>query len=939
MSIVFAAVILIVSPVFAEESRNYAVDELVVLNGMQSWGDEGLLDTNHEVIAPGNKSGFSLKFVWEDRPAGFNLWYVGTRLLQPGGVNPADYDRFACDLFVESTDDKATLRIFLKENDGASWICWEHLLKDAPIGKWLHIEVKKDDMVLRLQEGAKKEWNRIDSFVIQPSYGKAVYYVDNIRLLGPSGKEMDIISTADDGFPRDESWNEPIHNPPTGVAYFSYLAKKDLFEAKTPFKFAELLGKFGTSGIGAPTVHELNKSNIAMIGYSNIGGSYAKYLTKRQAWDVNYKGESYNTIPSSVKDFTGSHCAAYAHPVVTQIMREKIDIFAKSGIGVCLLADYTFPWSNGPFGYSDCMINAYREDLAGKDEGLYIRQHGKVRIIHFSDYFYSYNGFRPKPEDIGIRQWNEYTPWKPGVKGEFALSSNVIFYYLRSYEWLKLPDRTGRYYQSKGGQGMWIVPNAESPEGSSDYVFISRSVGSTNLFPEWFGNIGISAEAAYASIPYYLREEADNANNRFSVIFETGATGHAAPYWNWQVAYIASYVLSAISRADDYDNDFMDESTYEVQSNPANEQQFNRFRDGVAKAFAFQQARLESAKRNKAQILCVSERPPSRSVNSIFFAINQPSTLGLGLSRAHFLFDLRDSLDLENVINRYKVLAYSPMSPRVGDFALIRRWLDSKPGRCLITHTYVPTRDARGFWGIVPNTQLGSVDGGRVLGLGRITSTDVKQCKILWAKGVWSKFFKAGEVIKLASGLTKCEQGQAMVMTDAGPIITQAKVGKSRVVYLHFTARDPADPDFLSVSKRIALAVGIESNIKPLCDADDQTLVQAFDIKGGRSVAIWDLPSLKKWDFKYQPGIAPLEYSAPGVEKTVQFPADAKTNYIIYDFWADKQLQVSPTIGYIELKLEDHLTDLYYYGPDSPNMRATIASVRKMRQKMRDLKF
>lgn len=932
-------IIMIICPTLAGETRAYTPDELIALNGIKGWGDIGKLDTSREITAPGNKSGFSLKFTWENKSKDYSFWHAETGIPHRDDLNLDDYDRFVCDLFVESTDNKVDLCIYLEENDGDRWICWRKPLNDAPIGKWLHIEINRDDMELWPLGNKKREWNQIKNVSIEPYHNKAVYYVDNIRLLGPGGKELDVISDDNDGFPIDKLRSEPIHNPPLGTTYFACIAGKKTIAEKLPLKFNGLLGKFGTSGLGVATVHALNEWNVATVGYTVVGDGYTKFLTKHQAWDVNYAGESYNKTPFTAKNFNGPHCVAYAHPAVTQVMENKIDALAKSGIGACMLVDYTFPYANGPFGYAPSMIEAYHKDLTGEDEGLHIKQNSREQVIHFHDYFRAYNGFRVKPEDIGIKQWSEYTPWKPGDEGAFERSNRSIFFYLRSYEWLKLPDRVGRYYRSKGGLGMWIVPNTEDMYGSSDYVFISRSVGSSNLFPEWFGNVGFISEAAYASIPYYLREEADKSGNRFSILFETGATGHSTPYWEWQVAYTGSYVLSAISRADDYDNDFIDGAAYETQSDPKNAELFNRFRDGVAKAFAYQQARREKAKRGKARILCVSERPPSRGVNSIFFTINQPNSLGLGLSRTHFLFDLRDSLDLEKVIDRYKVLFYCPISPRVGDLTLIRRWLDSKPGRCLVTHSYVPTRDAKGFWGFTRDAQLGNVDGGSVIGLGRITRTEAKQCKVISAKGIWAKYFKTGEVINLQSGLTKCEHGEPLVMTDAGPLITQAVVGKGRVIYLHFTSDDPTNPDFLSVSKRISFAVGEESDIKPLCDADDQTLVQALDVPGGRSAVVWDILSLGKWNFEYRPGISPLEYSAPGVNKTVRLTVNSRSGYLVYDFWADKQSRILPSNGYIEVNLKDHLTGLYYYGLDSPSMRATIDNARKIRHKMQSLRF
>jgi len=249
---------------------------------------------------------------------------------------------------------------------------------------------------------------------------------------------------------------------------------------------------------------------------------------------------------------------------------------------------------------------------------------------------------------------------------------------------------------------VWIVPNPEDSWGSSDYMMITRSAGVRNLMPEWFGCPAWEAEGMYAPAATSAAKPTA-AGSRFSVLFETGAGGHAAPYWDWRVAYNAAYSLSAASRADDFDNDFIDESPYETMSDPAKDPaQFRRFRDGVTKALGFLQAREEKPARPATDVLCVSERPPSKSCGSIFFGVRVPHTLAVGLSRAHLPFDLRDSFELEQVINRYRILAYSPWQPRAGDLTLISKWLASKAGRVLITHSFVPTRDATEFWAARP---------------------------------------------------------------------------------------------------------------------------------------------------------------------------------------------------------------------------------------------
>jgi len=926
--------------------NRYTVDELVFLNGIGGFGDVGTLDVSRKIVSPGNTLGFSLKVVWEDHPRPPGWWSIRIPLER----GPAGVDTFECDLYVENADDKASLNVFLYERDDDRWVCRRQPLREAPRKQWLHIRVPRSEMKMWYIGNHQAQWDRIHGLAIEPSGGKAVFYLDAARLTGPHGRSLPIFTVNDDGLRPDPSWRETPRWPRrAGVTYFPFdearLDRKDLLE--TPLALARILGPTGAPIVGyGPTVVDkirfLRAHGIEPVFYSAFASGYMRFLTRRQAWDVNADGRSLNVIPRYKTHWDARHTIALAHPAVTEALRHKVDALLAAGLGAWMVVDYTFPWWDTWWGYAPVMVDAYRRDLNGTDDGLVVRDGDRTETLHFPDYFRKYNGFYPSPADLGLKTWDEFTPPKPADAGsEFVRRRKIMFWYLRSWEWLKLPDRIGRYMQRKGGTGLWIIPNPEDTFGSSDYVFLVRSAGVSNLFPEWFGPIGWAAEAGYASLPY-LREEANRGGARLSIIQETGAGGHSMPYLDWRIAFNGVFALTAAGGFDDFDNDFIDHAPFAVQSDPkAGGKEFVRFRDAAAKAFAFRLARESGFRRPGTRILCVSERPPAKSPGSIFFGLGRPHSLAVGLSRSHLVFDLRDSVELERVLSRYDVVAYTPWAPRPGDVQQLADWLRAKPGRILVTHSFVPTRSTTEFRQDNRDTSLGKSRDGRLLGLGRITIGNApKRVRITHAAGAWASVLPPGTQVELTAPLTRCDGGAIMVKTDAGPLITEARVGRSTVVYLHYTPGDSITVQ-RDLDVPIVRAVALRAGVQPVCNADFDTLVQVFGKGSVRTVVAWDAPAMGKWKWAYRPGLPPMPFSAAGVRRRIAVPTGRSGTdaWLWYDLWSGRQARLSVHENAVEWELRDTVTGLFVVGPDDAVTRAEIAVLRRLREKMERLGF
>jgi hypothetical protein len=921
--------------------RAYSVDELTVLNGIGGFGDVGVVDADRDAVAPGNKLDFSVLFEFMDRPGEPTFWSV--RQGFPPGQDVAQVDGLEFDLRVRRSN-RCNLALYLVEPTDNRWVCWTGKLDEQPRDGWVHIAVKRPQMGKWKLASVDHDWDTISAIGIEASSGSATFNLDNVRLTRSTGAPIELFSPTDDGWAPLPGPAPALQGAPSaGRAFFPFDQARfgDPAMRLTPPGFAEIFGPVGVPlagvGPGLPGhVRRMRALGLPVIAYSTFGSGYTRTFTRRGAWDANLAGTSLNTMPGPRTGWDFQHTYAAAHPAVFEAQKHRIDALISAGISTWMVVDYTFPWMGAPWGYSDAMVKAFRDDLSGLDEGLHVVSKGRTRVMRFADYFREHNGFTPKPADLGLTDWAQFTP--PGAADTDAKRGvrQTLFLYLRSYEWLKLPDRVGRHYRSRGGQPLWIVPNPEDSWGSSDYRYLIRSAGVGNLFPEWFGCIGSAAEAGYASLPS-LREDATDAGHRLSIIQETGAGGHSAPYLDWRPAYNGVYALAAAGRMDDLDNDFLDEATLEQMRSPdKNPTQFNRFRDGAAKALAFRQAVIERPMRPRARILCVTETPPARSCGSVYFKLDQPHTLAVGLSRAHLVFDLRDGVELERVLPRYDVVAYSPWAARVGDLALLRRWLQAKPGRVLVTHSFVPTRDTREYGGTDPSMRLGVAGGGPALGLGSIAAGTPASEPVTWAQGGWASALPLGADVKALGALAATTAGRPLVRCGKRALVSEARVGKGRVIYLHYT---PGDGEAVQqVDAAVLREVCRQAGVPSTCRTDFGASVQRFGVAGGQSVVAWDTPAMSRWTFRYEPGIAPMEYADPTVNRTVHVAAGPGV-CLVYDFWNDTMRRARPEGGSVGLAMKGAVTSLWYVGEDTSAFRRTVGAARALRGKMRSMGF
>lgn len=785
---------------------------------------------------------------------------------------------------------------------------------------------------------------------------------------------------SDNAFSPNPGWNEPAQSPiPDGAVITSYSPRwlpnavgKDKWWDAYIGLWKDLAGQNYTVGLGYYTSQANDsgtdivtaKKYLLSLGVPSLfyndmmgGNYYHPYLARENAFDQTESYQSCKTTSQTSPSLLSNHtfdCAddqpmfSFSHPAATHVMHDKIDGLSVAGISTFLAVDWTFPHYLDLWGYSDSMLRVYMDDLKGLDSGVNMSD---GTLWNFEKYFIAYNGYYPKPTDLGttVTSWNNYTPPR-GTDFQDPNSSHMklattLWYYLTSWETLKFADRTGKYYQTKpGGQRIWLMPNPENPYGAKDLTFMARTKNVGNLMPEWFStssdSTSGSAEALYASMPM-LRAEVDRNNSRLSLAQEDGLFGSGYPYLDYRNSFNAVYSLTAMGKLQNFEQDWSSMRELVVSKDPDFDYcHFNQFRDFASKIKAFKQAYKEKPTRSPAQILSVSYHSPASLDPSFYNDLNQSYSLAPALSRTHLLFDQRDSVDLDMVLPNYQILAYASINPKVGDFTTIVNWLGGAPGRKLVTHTFIPTRTIKEGW-LSTSNATGTSGGDSTLGINPIidiTSTASKTPSIGYINPLsqWQQNFASIKTpLRFDSPTNPVTRtkigpnGKVTIMvedTDKNPLVSMVTVpshnadgsanGRYNVIYyLNFSARDPQNsPDVELLNEAVMKVIAIENGITPAAYTDSNTAVQVFNVADGKTILAWDRPTIQH-QVAGDPGNYVQPYSAPGMSHAISIPSNGWAAAYVYDFWNDTLASYPANNGVISWQMNNVTNALYYVSP------------------------
>ncbi len=551
----------------------------------------------------------------------------------------------------------------------------------------------------------------------------------------------------------------------------------------------------------------------------------------------------------------------FTSPQLLDYLRRRYLDSQKAGAISWRAVDYVWPWWGGPWwGYSANAVKRWRENLNGTDAGLELDPvDGKSKKLSFMDYFHSYTGYYPKPSDVGISNWNEYTPLKNlNDHSPAAVNNRKLYCLLYHYEWVKFMNEITRAYPN-----MLAEPtvNPESHDNGGDFYWALKCRFFKGLTVEWWGGAGVIV-ANYYNGRYY--ENIASKNHKDLILLGESAAAGGSPfkgelgkphYWDNMANYLITYSQSGSvdfkAKHDQYIA-----STWEKISNPKDRefQSFTSFRSAWA---GFLQCRNDRGVKPKADMLSFMVRPIVYSTSPLDVGTgNQPFNLTPKLVAHNYLFDgTAFPIDDAYNLNDYSVIMYTPFEAPDGFTSKLGNWLKSGSNRTLITHSFIPTRYSSPSMlnPMEPGIQPGHRE--QQLGMPKITSGSVKTGKLQVHAKRMLKFLKKfnNRKFKLESPLYRlaAKPDKVLVSLDGHPLMSELKMGSNRIIYLHFSPRAQklgtsnvkstlVDPTLQSdkFEQAIVDAVMRYIDIKPQAATSDGTNALKYQLNDGKQAFI-----------------------------------------------------------------------------------------------------
>ncbi len=589
------------------------------------------------------------------------------------------------------------------------------------------------------------------------------------------------------------------------------------------------------------------------IGYpqGENGKAYAEFALSKGAIPM---GETHNNpgLPDArsvnwVGEFcppSDGHSEDMTNPLVLAAVQKKFLEPARIGIKAMRSVDYVWPWSGGAiWGYSVSAVKRWRENLNEQDTGLEIIDGNKKRIAKFWEYFESYHGYRMKPEDVGLRTWEGYYPPPPGMAPSPALINNqILFSLLFHYEWVKFINEAFRPAAQRYGCLAQPTLNPEFHNNGTDLYWFLRLTNVRGFCTEWWAGVECILPTYYAG--RYFDNVAKKNDKEIVLLGETGANGNGfmtrPNYWDNMSAFLVNYAQAASVDARACHDQYWGAS-WKRMTDPK-EKAYRAYCSFRSTWCGFLQCRNDRAIKPKTDVLAIVQRPVAGGGDSFDRQYPwQSFSLGSRLAGLNYLHDggafpLDEAMNLDD----YSTILYSPSNPPRGFAAKLARWLAIKPGRTLITHSFVPThfsapcRDLKENPGLLQPGGQEKVLAFQTISEGKIQAGILKAPDPVFA-GCLKEFL--GRSIRFSRPICQTSGGKSLVLLGDTPLVSEHGCGKGRVVYLHLY------PDNTKVtSRRVELAI-IDAAMryagyKPAALAPENEYVMAFDRPSGAKAFI-----------------------------------------------------------------------------------------------------
>lgn len=349
------------------------------------------------------------------------------------------------------------------------------------------------------------------------------------------------------------------------------------------------------------------------------------------------------------------------HPLFRAALEDQIAYLGTMGFNNIQRYDYVWYYPEGPSGFDEKSIAAFREDLQEADEGLDLLSDGfhPARRIHFWEYYGDYYGSPLQPQAVGLTGWDEYVP-KLNTE-----TREMLHWTLVSYEWLRLAQRFGEWSKKYCfGSPYDYLLNGEFKGNGNDHVYLTRLPTTGVCSPEFFSGSLKSLGGYYRGVGRFLRN-ARACGKHFGMTLETSRGGSGSqPYWSPKTGYALSYMLAALG-FDGFEYDGIPgHCSWEEYVSGRNAFDTVELKLGMAEARGYRQAGLDGARpRTQKAIYHVRNRPVVGKRTPFYqdaVREGEYADFRYELRRAEADYAITDPQELPYVLDSAKVIFVSP---------------------------------------------------------------------------------------------------------------------------------------------------------------------------------------------------------------------------------------------------------------------------------------